>query len=138
MKISTLIFSGKVFFTDREGIVASLFNTADTSMELFDDMKITEIVSKISNSATYQNMYEMLLTFYYNQVKNYYSKDLPKHIDTFDKFKSEVTYQDTFVETETIDEDSNTNKPITSMNTHSHDIPTQHISGKRNRNRLGF
>ena len=105
MKISTLIFSGKVFFTDREGIVASLFNTADTSMELFDDMKITEIVSKISNSATYQSMYEMLLTSYYNQVKNYYSKDLPKHIDTFDKFKSEVTYQDTFVETETIDED---------------------------------
>ena len=99
MEISTLIFSGKVFFTDREGIVASLYNTTDSSMELFDDMKITEIVSKISNSATYQNMYEMLLIFYYNQVKNYYSKDLPKHIDTFDKFKSEVTYQDTFVET---------------------------------------
>lgn len=35
-------------------------------------------------------------------------------------------------------EDSNTNKPINSMNTHSHDIPTQLISGKRNRNRLDF
>ena len=35
-------------------------------------------------------------------------------------------------------EESNINKPITSMNTHSHDIPTQPISGKRNRNRLGF
>lgn len=33
MKISTLIFSGKVFFTDREGIVDSAFGDADTSSE---------------------------------------------------------------------------------------------------------
>ena len=105
MEVSTLSFSGKVYFSDKEGVL-SMFDSTAVSTELFADMKVNDIINRISNSDTYKSMYDGLLEFYYKSVEKYYGESLPKHIDTFNKFKSEVTYQDTFVETETIDEDN--------------------------------
>ena len=60
MEISTLSFSGKVYFSDKEGVL-SMFDSTAASTELFTDMKVNDIINRISNSDTYKSMYDGLL-----------------------------------------------------------------------------